>query len=607
MRKCAGVLILAVLLMMSCDVPGGQRTADQPSPTPSLTPGRPESSPTPETARPSDTPDRTESPSTPEIARPSDTPFRSAPTPVSANAQPTLASTATSAPMAIGGGGGGGGCTGCGGGGGGPGLGGGGGGGGGSGIYYELGPSAGEPMAPGAPTPYMMYFEDYGVNPFFDASRDNLSTFSIDVDTGSFVLTRQYLQDGWLPPPEAIRLEEFVNYFDQDYPMPTQEEVFNINLEAAPTPFSAEGNYVLRVGIQGYDIPPEQRPDMNLVFVIDVSGSMAEGSRLESVKEALYALIDQLRPTDTIGIVVYTTRARIVLDPIPVSQARTIRDAIAQLHPEDTTNVQEGLQFGYEMANANYDPERINRIILCSDGVANVGDTDPALILESVSEQTREGITLTTVGFGMSNFNDIIMEQLADDGNGRYYYVDTPSEARRLFVERLTGTLVDIAADARIQVAFNPETVAYYRLMGYENRDIADEQFRDDTVDAGEVGAGHSVTALYEVVPTHWGRQGVVATVSLRWEDPETGEPTETSRAIEVWQRGSSFESASARFQLDVVVAAFADLLGEGGWAQNLAWSELELQANRMVEGIADDPDVLELADMIEEASDLQE
>jgi Ca-activated chloride channel family protein len=421
------------------------------------------------------------------------------------------------------------------------------------------------------------------------------------------VLTRQYLRDGLLPPPEAIRLEEFVNYFNQDYPLPIQEDVFSVILEAAPAPFSAEGNYVLRVGIQGYDIPLEQRPDANLVFVIDVSGSMDREDRLEAVKEALYALIDQLRPADTIGIVVYSTRGRVLLQPTPISEADTIRDAIAQLHPEDTTNVQEGLQLGYEMASANYNAARINRLILCSDGVANVGDTDPDIILETVREQTQEGITLTTVGFGMGNYNDVLMEQLADNGDGRYFYVDTQSEAQRLFVERLSGTLIDIAADARVQVEFNPETVAYYRLMGYENRDIADEEFRDDTVDAGEVGAGHSVTALYEVVPTDWNMQGVIATVYVRWEDPATGEPTEVSRSIEAWERSTSFNSASARFQLDVVVAAFADLLGEGGWAQNLTWPDLQFQVGRMAEGIADDPDVLELADLVERAIELQE
>jgi Ca-activated chloride channel family protein len=553
MRKLAGVLIVLGLSIMACDILGGIPAADQTPPTPFVIPGGPGATSTPESAQPLEE-----------------------------------AEAAEPIPPDQGGGGLGGG--------GGGGMGGGGGGGGGMGDYYELGPSAGEPLEQGAPTPDMMFFEDYGVNPFFDAAQDNLSTFAIDVDTGSFVLTRQYLRDGWLPPPEAIRLEEFVNYFDQDYPPPTQEEVFNIVLQAAPTPFSAEGNYVLRVGIQGYDIPPEQRPDANLVFVIDVSGSMDREDRLEAVKEALYALIDQLRPTDTIGIVVYSTNARVVLQPTPVSEADTIRDAIAQ-----------GLEFGYEMAGANYDAARINRIILCSDGVANVGDTDPALILESAREQVREGITLTTIGFGMGNYNDVILEQLADDGNGRYYYVDTQSEARRLFVERLTGTLVDIAADVRIQVAFNPETVAYYRLMGYENREIADEQFRDDTVDAGEIGAGHSVTALYEIVPTDWAAQGVIATAYLHWEDPETGQPAETSRSIEVWERAPSFETVSARFQLDVVVAAFADLLGGGGWAQNATWSELQFQADRMVEGIPDDPDVGELADMIAQAMDLQQ
>jgi Ca-activated chloride channel family protein len=472
---------------------------------------------------------------------------------------------------------------------------------------------AGQPMP--APTatvagpeamPDMMFFEDYGLNPFFDTSVDNLSTFAIDVDTGSYTLARRYLTDGLLPPPEAVRLEEFVNYFDQDYPLPEQGEVFNIVMEAAPTPFSSEGNYVLRIGIQGYDVPPEARLNATLIFVIDVSGSMDREDRLEAVKLALYDLVDNLRPTDQVGIVVYGDVGEVLLEPTPVSEPSAIITAIDRLQPDGSTNAEEGLRLAYQMATEYYDAGRINRIILCSDGVANVGATGPDAILETVRQQAREGITLTTVGFGMGNYNDVLMEQLADDGDGQYFYVDTHDEARRIFVDRLTGTLVSIAADARIQVEFNPEAVAYYRLMGYENRDIADEQFRDDTVDAGEAGAGHSVTALYEIVPAEQAGQGGVATVYLRWLDPDTGEPTEINESLGADEVLPSFEEASPRFQLDVVVAGFADLLGEGGWAQNITWSDLHAQAERVAEYLPEDADSQALADLIAQAMGLQ-
>jgi Ca-activated chloride channel family protein len=456
-------------------------------------------------------------------------------------------------------------------------------------------------------TPDMMFFEEYGTNPFIDASEDNLSTFAIDVDTGSYTLTRRYLTDGLLPPPEAVRLEEFVNYFDQEYPMPEQGEAFSINLEAAPTPFSSEDNFVLRVGIQGYDMLPEARPDATLIFVIDVSGSMDREDRLEAVKLALYDLVDNLRPTDMVGIVIYGSSGQVLLQPTPVGEPSSIITAIDRLQPDGSTNAEEGLRLAYQMATEYYDAERVNRIILCSDGVANVGATGPDAILETVRQQAREGITLTTVGFGMGNYNDVLMEQLADDGDGQYFYVDTHDEARRIFVDRLTGTLVTIAADARIQVEFNAENVAYYRLMGYENRDIADEQFRDDTVDAGEVGAGHSVTALYEIVPSEqWGQGGFV-TIYLRWLDPETGEATEINESLGADEILASFEDASPRFQLDVVVAGFADLLGEGGWAQNVTWSDLHAQAERIAEYMPEDDDVQALADLVAQAMDLSE
>ncbi len=459
--------------------------------------------------------------------------------------------------------------------------------------------AAEEPAQP----PVDMFFEDYGTNPFVEASGDNLSTFAVDVDTGSYTLARSYLNDGLLPPQEAVRLEEFINYFEQDYPLP-QDNTFGIHLEAAQTPFSAEDSYVLRVGIQGYDIAPDARPDAALIFVIDVSGSMDMENRLGAVKEALNMLITQLRPTDKIGIVVYGAEGRVLLEPIDVGQTSEVRAAINALQPDGSTNAEEGLRLAYDLATTYYDPKRINRLILCSDGVANVGVTGPDAILETVRQQATAGITLTTVGFGMGNYNDMLMEQLADDGDGQYFYVDSAGEAERIFVHNLTGTLQTIALNAKIQVEFNPQTVMAYRLMGYENRDVADDDFRNDDVDAGEIGSGHSVTALYEVIPVA-GAQGTVATVRLRWEDPETHEITEITHSLDA---GSvqPFEQASPRLQLDAAVAAFADVLGQGGWSQNASYDEILRVLERAAAALSNDPDVQELIELVQRANELE-
>jgi Ca-activated chloride channel homolog len=328
-------------------------------------------------------------------------------------------------------------------------------------------------------------------------------------------------------------------------------------------------------------------------------------NRLEAVKLALIDLVDQLRPTDTIGIVAYTDDAFIVLNPTPVSEADRIKTAIRGLYTMGSTNVQDGLLLGYQMAYENFDPQRLNRIILCSDGVANTGDVLPEEILATVDQYARDDIMLTTVGFGMGNYNDVLMEQIADNGGGQYYYVDSYPEARRLFVDELTTTLVTIARDAKIQVQFNPATVAYYRLMGYENRDIADVDFRDDSVDGGEINTGHSITALYEIIPTDYNKQGPIALVTLRWIDPATGRAREMSRSIEVWERRQGLDDTSASFQLDIAAAAFADKLSNGAWAQNVTWDDLMGLMAWLSGGFPGDPDVPEFDALVRRAAQL--
>ena len=413
-----------------------------------------------------------------------------------------------------------------------------------------------------------IFFKGSGTNPFIDTEDDAFSTFGMDVDTASYTVMRRYLRDELLPPSEAIRVEEFVNAFDYNYTAPA-DETFAVHLEGAPSKFG-EGKrlQLLRIGIQGRVISDTDRKDAILTFVIDVSGSMGMENRLELVKRALTLLVGQLRPEDKVGIVVYGTDARVVLPHTDIVNREHILTAIRTLVPEGATNAEAGLRIGYKLALQNSKSDCINRVILCSDGVANVGQTGSDAILKEIRTYVKEGVTLTTVGFGMGNYNDILMEQLANKGNGSYAYVDTLKEAKRVFVENLTGTLQVIAKDAKIQVEFNPETVSRFRLLGYENRRLAHEDFRNDTVDAGEVGAGHSVTALYEI-KLHENADGKLAMVSIRYENPDTGHVTEVNESISTNALKGSFEETTPTFQLAASVAEFAEILRGSFWAQD--------------------------------------
>ena len=412
-----------------------------------------------------------------------------------------------------------------------------------------------------------VFYKNHGTNPFIDTEDDNFSTFGMDADTASYAVMRRYLRGDLLPPADAVRVEEFVNAFDYNYTPPT-DAAFAVHIEGAPSKFG-EGKrlQLLRIGIQGRVIPDNDRKDAILTFVIDVSGSMERENRLGLVKKALTLLLDQLRPGDAVGIVVYGTDARVVLPHTGIENREFILQAINKLHPDGSTNAEAGLRMGYKLALKNSKSDSINRVILCSDGVANVGQTGPDAILKEIRTYLKEGVTLTTVGFGMGNYNDILMEQLANKGNGSYAYVDTLKEAKRVFVENLTGTLQVIAKDAKIQVEFNPKTVSRFRLLGYENRSLAHEDFRKDDVDAGEIGSGHSVTALYEV-KLHENAGGKLATVFIRHEDPDTQQVTEVNETISTHQLKQTFEEASSEFQLVAAVAEFAEILRDSFWAK---------------------------------------
>ena len=438
-----------------------------------------------------------------------------------------------------------------------------------------------------------MFFEDYGVNPFIDTEDDFLSTFATDVDTGSYTLARSYLNQGLIPPEDAIRVEEFVNYFPQGYDSPSARETFSIQIDGAPTPFTESERYqVIRVGVQGYTIPESDRKDAALTFVIDVSGSMSNGNRLVIVQDALALLVDQLRSTDTVAIVAYTDTAWVVLEPTSAKHAERINSAIYSLYPMASTNAEAGLVQGYRLAASSFLENGINRVILCSDGVANVGNTGPGSIWESIEDYASEGITLTSIGVGLGNYNDELMEQLADHGEGFYAYVDTHEEAERLFVHDLVSTLQVIALDAKIQVEFNPEVVSRYRLIGFENRAVADEDFRNNKVDAAEIGAGHSVTALYEI-KLFSGASGEIATVHLRWQNPDTDRVQEISETFTTRDMEDSFHLADYYFQMDVLVAEFAEILRDSYWAEGSSFEDVFEYAQSL-------SDRLELADFYE-------
>jgi Ca-activated chloride channel family protein len=443
-----------------------------------------------------------------------------------------------------------------------------------------------------------MFFKHYGVNPFVSTDEDALSTFAVDVDAASYTVTRRYLQLGQLPPADAVRVEEFVNYFPQGYPH-FENDDFRILVEGAPAPFG-RGYQLLRIGIKGRDIAEQDRKSAQLTFVIDESGSMDRENRLGLVKRALGVLLGRLRADDQVGIVVFGTNGHVLMEPVvlggvpskdawdrrddgaeagraEVSRSGNrgrILDAIDELRADGSTNAAEGLQLGYEMARRAYRPGAINRVVLCSDGVANEGLTGAESILAQVRSDADRGIHLTTIGFGMGNYNDVLLEQLADKGDGNHYYVDDIGEARRVFVEHLTGTLQTIAKDAKVQVEFDTTRVLRYRLLGFENRDVADRDFRNDKVDAGEIGAGHEVTALYEVKLAPHAAPGTLATVRLRWAKPEhegAGAPQvrEIAQRFDVAALSPRFEDAAPHFRLDAAVAEFAEHLRGSYWARD--------------------------------------
>ena len=450
-------------------------------------------------------------------------------------------------------------------------------------------------------------FQDYGVNPFVDTWEDPLSTFALDVDTASYTVARNFLESGQLPPIEAVRTEEFVNYFDGGYEDVRDE--FTVNLEVAPSPFADPHHVLLRVGIQApRDLSHAAGPE-SVVLVMDRSGSMGEptgyGSesmrRITLAHRAVELLLSGLPRETRVGVVAYESTSATVLEPTVIDgNAKWIMDKIrAEVTPGGSTNAESGLVRGYNMALDEADAGRQVLVLLLSDGVANVGATRTDDILESIGE--RADIGLSTIGVGLGPFNDELMEQLANQADGTYHYIDTPSEAVRVFVDDLDGLLAYAARDAKVQVEFDPDVVISYRLLGFENRDIEDEEFRDDTRDAGEIGIGHSSTALYEVELTRRTRveRSTIATVRMRYERPTTGTIVELATHLPRSAIERSFDAASPHFRLAAVAAEFAEILRASPYAPSRISRELQHQADAVADDLPRDADAAELASLI--------
>ena len=443
-------------------------------------------------------------------------------------------------------------------------------------------PFPGQPQFP-APTanyPDPVEFEDAGVNPIVDPSYDRFSTFAMDVDTASYGVTRRFLNDGFMPDRDSVRLEEFVNAFDYGY-APPAENAFAIHVDGGPTPFTATRNVLLRVGIQAREIPESERKPVSLTFVIDTSGSMDMENRLELVKAALGLLVTRLHADDSVALVTFGDDAQLILTPTSAAEPQAILGAVNSLSPGGSTNAQAGLELGYDVAALGHRPGALDRVVLASDGVANAGLTDADSILARIDREVNAGVELVSIGVGMGNFNDTLLEQLANRGNGFYTYINDRVEAERVFGTELVGTLQTVARDAKAQVEFRPEAVAHYRLLGYENRRIADQDFTDPYVDAGEVGAGHTVTALYEIEP-RWSRDGFIGTIRLRWLNPETNFEQELTQDIDLFAMGDDFASTGTDFRLAAAVGGFAEILRESPYATSYSLADVAREAQEL-------------------------
>ena len=443
-------------------------------------------------------------------------------------------------------------------------------------------------------------YQHFAENLPLRASEQPVSTLSIDVDTGSYANVRRHLASQALPPQDAVRVEEMINYFDYEYAQPAAAGApFSVAAELAPAPWKT-GSWLLKLGIQGRSLDAAARPPVNLVFLIDVSGSMQDDDKLPLLKRALRLLTEQLSARDRVAMVVYAGNSGIVLEPTPGDQRGRILAALERLEAGGSTNGAGGITQAYQLARTAFTTEAVNRVVLATDGDFNVGVTNFQALLDIAKRERTSGIALTTLGFGTGNYNDELLEQLADAGDGNYAYVDSLAEARKVLVKELSATLVTIAKDVKLQIEFNPQQVLEYRLIGYQNRVLARADFNNDAVDAGEIGAGHRVTALYEIVPVGGqasvdslryaaavpqpkGPRSELAYLRLRYKEPKG----KRSRLLEVPIQARPAAAASVDFKFAASVAAFGELLrggkyqGEFGYAQVAALASSSLGTDR--------------------------
>jgi Ca-activated chloride channel family protein len=454
------------------------------------------------------------------------------------------------------------------------------------------------PMSPPLPPPDREQYTKFDDNPIKAVAQEPVSTLSVDVDKGSYANVRRMLKQGKLPPKDAVRVEEMINYFNYNYPIPKEKNPpFSVMTEVAPTPWNPN-TVLLHVGLQGHKIQHDALPPMNLVFLIDVSGSMDSPERLPLLKSAFSLLTNQLRAQDKVAIVVYAGAAGLVLESTAGDNKAKILNAINNLHAGGSTNGGQGIQLAFSVAEQALIPNGVNRVLLATDGDFNVGTTSFEALKDFVASKRSTGVALTTLGFGMGNYNDRLVKQLADAGNGNYAYIDTLNEAQKVFNEEMSATLFTIAKDVKVQIEFNPDLVSEYRLIGYEQRLLKREDFSNDKVDAGEIGAGHSVTALYELALKGSGGERLeklryqssekpvksnaneLAFLRLRYKLPKD----EQSQLLEFPIKRQEIESANKTtdaFRFSAAVAGFGQLLRGSNYLMNFGYEQVrELAQN---------------------------
>ena len=450
------------------------------------------------------------------------------------------------------------------------------------------------PPAPRVPPP--------PVNPFVLTEKDHQSTFALEADTAAYTLARRYIRQGYLPPVGVVRMEEFINAFDYNYPR-RAGQTFSVHSEAAPAPNGA-GLVLLKIGVKGRIVGRDGRKPAHLVFAIDASGSMGREDRMPLVKYALTLLLDQLGPKDRISLIAYGTHARLLLEAVPATERKRIPAALNAIECGASTNILSGIELGYQVAARYFEPGQVNRVILCSDGVANVGPSDAETLLKRVETYRDQGISFTSVGVGAGSYDDHLLEQLANKGDGNYIFIDSKNEAKRAFAENMSATIQMIAKDVKIQVEFNEKRVRRYRLIGYENRAVADKDFRNDAVDAGEIGSGQSATALYELelIP---GNQDDLGTVYVRYKDIDRGGVHEFPSRLRSGSIMDRTPERHPRFFLAACVAEFAELLRASEHAQGGALQDLEQTMIRVANALPLDERVQELLLLVQKAQGL--